>query len=202
MMDYDRYVPQSRQSAEPSPTARRTRRVIIDAAIETLARSTTATLAEIAEAGDLSRSTLHRHFADRDDLLAAVDAECQVRFAAAASAARLGEGGALDSLDRLAQEYLDLGSVLGLVFADNAPVDPDRWDESDDRDQGLVAMIEGGQHADSRPDIDPELAPEWVLTTFWVLLFGAWLSLKDGMSRRDVAVHLSRTFRKAVGAWH
>lgn len=199
-MDYHWYVPQSRQSAEPSPTARRTRRVIVDATIETLALNPAATLAEIAEAGDLSRSTLHRYFTDRDDLLTAIDAECRVRFAAAASAARLDDGGALDSLDRLAQEYLELGPVLGLVFVDNAPVDPDSWDDSQDRDQGLIAMIERGQQPGTGPDIDPELSPDWVITTFWVLLFGAWLSLKSGMSRRDVAMHLSRTFRKAVAA--
>ncbi len=196
---YNRHVSQHHQTAAPSPTARRTRRVIIDAAIETLALNPAATLAEIADAGDLSRSTLHRHFTNRDDLLSAIDAECRARFAAATSAARLGDDGALDSLDRLAQEYLDLGPVLGLVFADNAPVDPDTWEDSDGRDQDLVAMIERGQQAGTGPDIDPELSPDWVITTFWVLLFGAWLSLKNGMSRRDVAMHLSRTFRKAVG---
>lgn len=193
-------MPQSRPPAEPSPTARRTRRVIVGAAIETLALDPAATLAEIADAGDVSRSTLHRHFTDRDDLLAAIDAECRVRFAAAASAARLGEGRVLESLDRLAQEYLELGPVLGLVFADNAPVDPDRWENSDHRDRDLIAMIERGQQPGAGPDIDPELPPDWVITTFWVLLFGAWLSLRSGTSRRDVATYLSRTFRKAVAA--
>lgn len=84
------------------------------------------------------------------------------------------------------------------AFVDNAPVDPDSWENSEDRDQDLIAMIERGQHSGTGPDIDPELPPDWVITTFWVLLFGAWLSLKSGTSRRDVAMHLSRTFRKAV----
>ncbi|GAA4907638.1 TetR/AcrR family transcriptional regulator [Streptomonospora salina] len=201
-VSYDRLVPQSQPSAVPSTTARRTRRVIVDAAIETLAADPAATLAEIAEAGDLSRSTLHRHFADRDELLTAIDAECRRRFTAATSAARLGDGGALNALDRLALEYLDLGPVLGLIFADNAPIDPDTWEDSDGREQGLSTTIERGQNSATEGDIDPELPPDWVLTTFWVLLFGAWLSLKNGMNRRDVATYLSRTFRKAVGTAH
>ncbi|ASU82553.1 TetR/AcrR family transcriptional regulator [Nocardiopsis gilva YIM 90087] len=189
-------MPQPRHTTEPSPTARRTRRLIVDAAIGTLAANPSATLAEIADAGDVSRSTLHRHFIDRGDLLAAIDEECRTRFARADAAARLGEEGVLNSLDRLAQEYLGLGPVLGLVFADNAPVDPDTWDDSEERDQNLVTVIERGQRGH---EIDSELSPTWVITTFWVLLFGAWLSLKSGMSRRDVAVQLSRTLRKAMG---
>lgn len=174
--------------------------MIVDAAIETLAANPAATLAEIAESADLSRSTLHRHFADRDDLLAAIDTECHARFAAAGAAAQLGEGRVLDALDRLAQEYLELGPVLGLVFVDNAPVDPDRWADSEDRDQDMVAMITRGQRSAAGPDIDPELSPGWVITTLWVLIFGAWLSLKEGLSRREVAAQLSRTLRKAIGA--
>ncbi len=191
---YNRPMP--RTNTDPSPTARRTRRLIVEAAIETLAGNPAATLAEIADAGDVSRSTLHRHFTDRGDLLAAIDEECRIRFAHAVEAARLGEGDALNSLDRLAQEYLGLGSVLGLVFADNAPVDPDVWEDSEERDQTLSAVIQRGQQGH---EIDPEVSPTWVITTFWVMLFGAWLAQKSGMSRRDVSVQLSRTFRKAVG---
>lgn len=178
-----------------SPAARRTRKLIVDAGIAVLAERTSATLAEIADAADVSRSTLHRHFTDRNDLLAAIDAECRVRFDRAASAARLGEGGALDAMDRLAQEYLGMGLVLGLVFADNAPVDPDGWDRGDEGD-GLTATIASGQRDG---DVDPELSAEWVETTFWTLLFSAWLSLQGGTSRRDVAFQLSRTLRKAFG---
>lgn len=178
-----------------SPAARRTRKLIIDAGIAVLAERTSATLAEIADAADVSRSTLHRHFADRNDLLAAIDAECRIRFERAEAAARLGEGGALDSLDRLAQEYLGLGAVLGLVFADNAPVDPDSW-EGGDSDGGLSTVIASGQR---EGDLDPELSPEWVEVTLWMMLFGAWTSLRGGMGRRDVAFQLSRTVRKAFG---
>lgn|SRR5690606_30308652 len=190
---YSGRVPTTRHSDDLSPTARRTRGLIVDAGITVLAERASATLAEIADAADVSRSTLHRHFADRNDLLAAIDAECRTRFDRAAAAARLDEGEALDAMDRLAQEYLGLGPVLGLVFADDALVDPDEWDE-EDRDGGLTTVIAGGRGAGG---LDPALSTEWMETTFWTLLFGAWLSLQSGTSRRDVAFQLSRTLRKA-----
>jgi serine phosphatase RsbU (regulator of sigma subunit) len=52
--------------------ALRNRERILDAAARLLERSPSATLADIAAAAGVARSTLHRRFASRDDLLAAV----------------------------------------------------------------------------------------------------------------------------------
>src|SRR5215208_945701 len=53
--------------------AMRNRERILDAAERLLQRSPSATLADIAAAAGVARSTLHRRFASRDDLLAALD---------------------------------------------------------------------------------------------------------------------------------
>lgn len=179
-----------------SATARRTRRVIIDAAIETLGQRQSAPLGEIADAAEVSRSTLHRHFSDREQLLTAVDNECRCRFDEATVRARITDGTGLEALNRLGLEYLDLGSVLSLIFADNALIDPDSWDESGE--QELARLIERGQADGS---IDAQLPVGWVVTTLWVLLFGAWQALISGaVDRHQVPQLLSRTLRGAVGA--
>lgn len=191
---YDRSVPAVQKL---SPTARRTRRLIVDTAIETLGEHRDASLGEIAEAAGVSRSTLHRHFTDRSALLAAVDDEVRNRFDQATERARLGDGSALDALDRLIQELLQLGPVLSLIFADQPLVDPDRWDDADDRDRSMIGLVESGQ---ARATIDPELSADWVQTAFWGLLIGAVVAIGEGMDRRTVSNQLSRTLRNALTA--
>ena len=188
-----------------SAASRRTRQAIVEAAIETFGQDQTASLADIARAAEVSRSTLHRQFEDRSALLAAVDAECRRRFDQASLRSNIADGSGLDALGRLAQEYLDLGSVLSLIFADNALIDPDSW-ENDPADapnhqsdlhgeHGLAAIIERG-HRDG--SIDRGLPTAWVITTLWVLLFGAWQLRSGGSSRHEIGSLLARTLTGAL----
>ena len=114
----------------------RTRDAIISAAIETWAEDSRATLAQIADAAGMGRSTVHRYFADRNELLAAVDQECQRRFVGATERARPGDGLGLEACHRLCEEFLGLGSVLRLIFADNPLVNPDSWSSGWQRSGG------------------------------------------------------------------
>lgn len=175
--------------------------MIVDAAIETLGQQQSAALGEIADAAGVSRSTLHRQFADRPELLAAVDDACRSRFDQASRRAQVLNGTGLEAIDRLAQEYLGLGPVLSLIFADNALVDPDSWEENQDDEQnggqGLSIIIERG-HRDR--SIDPALPTPWIVTTLWVLLFGAWQVQAGGAPRHEVATLLARTLTGALGS--
>ncbi|MEU1179064.1 helix-turn-helix domain-containing protein [Streptomyces sp. NPDC005820] len=49
-----------------------TRRAILDAAITLLATDPTASLSEVAAAAGVGRTTVHRYFPERSDLLAAI----------------------------------------------------------------------------------------------------------------------------------
>ena len=56
-----------------SPSSRRgTRPSLLDVAAEVLVADPAASLAEVAEAAGIGRTTLHKHYATRDDLLTAV----------------------------------------------------------------------------------------------------------------------------------
>jgi serine phosphatase RsbU (regulator of sigma subunit) len=68
----DGAVPQSRQDALSRADALRNRERILDAADRILARRPSATMADIAAAAGVSRSTLHRRFHDREQLVAAL----------------------------------------------------------------------------------------------------------------------------------
>ena len=55
-----------------SATRTRTRQAILAAAVTVFARDPSAALGEVAAAAGVGRTTLHRYFAERSDLLAAL----------------------------------------------------------------------------------------------------------------------------------
>lgn len=68
--------------------AERTVRTILGAAERVLGRNPNATLEQIAEAAGVARTTVHRRFANRDDLLRTLAIEAWRRMDAAVDAAR------------------------------------------------------------------------------------------------------------------
>lgn len=185
----------------------RTVRDIVQAAISCWGRDGTASLGEVARNAGVGRTTLNRHFTDRAALVAAVDAACMDLFTLANQKARPEEGTGLSALQRLCVEYVDLGDVLGLVFADNPVVDPDRWgDHVSDHGRGggtdtseldpLSAAVARGQADGS---IDVELPTEWVGTLAWTSLYAAWLGIStEQVSRQEAARLLTRTLTSGV----
>jgi TetR/AcrR family transcriptional repressor of lfrA len=115
-----------------------------------LGQNPAAPLQEIATAADVGRTTLHRYFAERSDLLAAVRETGVARINQAYARARLDDGTGAEALRRLCQEYFDLGSLLSLVFSDPQLIGDEAW--ADRCDPGFFGMVERG-HRDG--SIDP-----------------------------------------------
>ncbi|WP_051297986.1 TetR/AcrR family transcriptional regulator [Brevibacterium album] len=110
-----------------SPTARRTRTAIMTAAIDLLAAHPEAPMKDIAEAAGVSRSTLHRYFADRATLRLALDELTVSQWREAVRAARMGEGTGLAAFRRLSAEALDRLDVLAWWM-----VTPELWEPQGD----------------------------------------------------------------------
>jgi AcrR family transcriptional regulator len=188
-------VPEAAESAK----ATRTRRDIVAAAIECWSADNSASLGEVAVAAGVGRTTVNRYFSDRAQLITAVDAECQMRFAAALVRARPAEDSGLTALLRVCGEIVDLGPVLGLIFADNALVDPDTWgtDESGDESGDEFTALAARGQADG--SIAPDLPLAWVVTLVWTTLFAGWLMIKtETLTRVEVSQLLSRTLASGV----
>ncbi|MFC7546186.1 TetR/AcrR family transcriptional regulator [Plantactinospora sp. GCM10030261] len=180
---------------ERGPRAR-TRQAIIDAAITVLGQQPAASLGDIAAAADVGRTTLHRYFAERSDLLGAVKAEAIARLTRATELARLDEGTGAAALLRLSAEYFDLGDLLSLLFGEAQPMSEADWAEATGCDRGVAAVVARG-HRDGT--IDPDLPADWVESLLWSQLYAAWSYLAvSGASRHAVLRLLTRSLGGAV----
>jgi AcrR family transcriptional regulator len=184
--------------AQVSGSRARTRQAIVDAAIEVLGRNPAASLGDIATAADVGRTTLHRYFAERADLLTAVGAEAVARLARATAQARTAEGTGASGVRRLCQEYFDLGDLLSLIFSEpELCADPATGGPAG-CDPAFTALVERG-HRDG--SIDPELPAGWVQSLVWSQLYAGWAYLAEtGASRHEVLRLILRTVDGAIAA--
>ncbi|MER7417576.1 TetR/AcrR family transcriptional regulator [Micromonospora peucetia] len=179
--------------AQVSGSRARTRQAIVDAAIEVLGRNPAASLGDIATAAEVGRTTLHRYFAERADLLAALGTEATARLDRATAQARMAEGTGASAVHRLCQEYFDLGSLLSLIFTE-----PETGTGSTGGgcDPDFAAMVERG-HRDGT--IDPELPVDWVQSLIWSQLYAGWSYLAEtDASRHEVLRLILRTVDGAI----
>lgn len=168
-----------------SRTIARTRKAILDAAATLLARNPAVTLGEIADTAETVRSTVHRHFPERADLIAALGAYAEEQLAEAAIKARPGEGPAGAALLRLCQEYFERGDLLMAAYANFTRAQ--EVESMNAMDANLLRLVERG-HADG--SIDPALPAVWVEQTLWSMLYAAWLMATAGQASRHEALTL------------
>jgi AcrR family transcriptional regulator len=180
-----------------SATRTRTRRAILDAAVSVLARDPSASLGEVAAAADVGRTTLHRYFAERSDLMAALAIYAHERVAEATARAALSHGAAPDALGRLCREYFELGDVLTLMFG--GTVDDEQFEhEEAPHDRELAALIERGQ---AEGTVDPQLSVNWIVYMLWALLYTAWSLMREAsVPRHEALEQCLRSLHKAVAA--
>jgi AcrR family transcriptional regulator len=183
-------------AAPESNTRARTRRAILDAGVRVLSQQSSASLAEVAAAAGVGRTTMHRYFPERADLLTGITNDLLEQVAAATERARPEAGPAVAALERLCQAYFALGD--GLLLTLNEPhlfTDP-AWNEESEPDRALLRLVERG-HAEGT--MDPDLSPAWIQTVLWSLLYAAWMHAHDSdVPEHDALALCLRTLRKAV----
>lgn len=179
-------------TAEESGARERTRRAILDAAVAALAKSPTAPLAEIADRARVGRTTLHRYFPERSDLLGAVARFAEQSVADAGERADLARGTGLEAILRLCEEYFELTDVLAVLFFASGVNDQDIAFT----DGTVIEAIERGR---SDGSIDAELEAEWIVNMMWALLYASvdHVNRASG-TRMKVQTMALRSLRKAI----
>jgi AcrR family transcriptional regulator len=155
------------------------RSAVLDAAVEVLVADPSASLAEVAEAAGIGRTTLHKHYATRDDLLRAVahrsiDRWEQVMAAAIAESEGAPDGG----LRALAAAMISVGAHLAFLWRnplfDRTADVGGRWKSVEPM---ALTILERAQAA----GIVRAGAPGfWLLHTFQALVYVAAESIYDG----------------------
>ena len=183
---------------EPRETAARarTRRAILEAATALLSTDKSASLADVAHAAHVGRTTLHRHFPERADLVVAIGTEAVERTRAAIAAARLDDGDPATALRRLAFEYFDLGPWYMVLFNEMSDGEQEFWAAAEEAEEPVRALLRRGQ-ADGV--LDDQLGVSWLLRTLWWMLFNAWSMVDEGeMSRADALRMALRSIEKVA----
>jgi TetR/AcrR family transcriptional regulator, repressor for lfrA len=167
-------------SNEGGPRSR-TRRAILDAAMTVLADDPHAALAEVAAAAEVGRSTLHRYFPERSDLLRALTLHVHDLSNAAIARAEPDCGPAVEALRRVVECQLDLGPIVPLVYND--------WTITSDKE--MAAILDTGDEAivEVLDRVATEGAagpPCWPRLVFWALLNAGFQAAKDGTPRVQI----------------
>ncbi|MCW4353446.1 TetR family transcriptional regulator [Hoyosella sp. YIM 151337] len=177
-----------------SQSMARTRQAILDAAVEMLRRDPAASMAAIADAAGTARSTLHRYFPERSDLIEALQELADEQVTRATERARPEEGTGNEALMRVCQEYFELDELIAVAYGDFTQGDD--LETLDDMDADLLALVERG-HADGT--IDPTLSPEWIHILLWHFLDAAWSMTATRRATKHEALTLClRTLDKLI----
>lgn len=150
--------------------AKRHRSALLAAAADEFAHNPEASMADVAQAADLTRATLYRHFSNRESLLKAIQAEALARASATLIACRLDEGNALEVLRRV----IDALSKHGMRFRIILMRVPDLNTRFlTQRSQVLAPVVDVVRRGQLEGDIRTDLSPEWIVTAMASLLIAA-----------------------------
>jgi TetR/AcrR family transcriptional regulator, mexCD-oprJ operon repressor len=166
------------------------REQVLRAAANFLGRRPNATQDEIAAAVGVSRATLHRYFAGKAALLAALDELAVEQMRMAVKTARLQEDSAEQALQRLVAACEPVSPYLALLYSQTQDIDLDvalaGWA---DIDSEITSLFLRGQRDGV---FRPELTAAWLTEAFYSLVAGTAWSIQTGrVAGRDFTQMIS-----------
>lgn len=159
---------------------------------EVLVADPAASLAEVASAAGIGRTTLHKHYATRDDLVTAVAHRAIDLWEQALD--RVAD----DGLRQLTDALLPIGAQLTFLWRspvlDHAEDVTDRWTKAELR--GLAVL----QRAKADGVIATSVPDWWMLQTYYSLIYVAAESVRCGrLAPRDATDLVLATMLNGIG---
>ncbi|MCP3805559.1 TetR family transcriptional regulator [Allokutzneria sp. A3M-2-11 16] len=175
----------------------RTKRAILAAAAATLAKDRAATLADIAAAAEVGRSTVQRYFAEREDLVNAVTMDSLRVLGEATEEADIARGEPGEAMRRLVTAMLSVAERVLYLYGDTEILASiGGVDQDDEGSQAVRALIKRGQ-ADGTFDAGAD--PSWIESVLWSLVYSACDAVGRGrMPRHGAAATVIRTLEQGI----
>ncbi|MGP5568128.1 TetR/AcrR family transcriptional regulator [Pseudomonas helleri] len=159
----------------------RTRVAILEAARKLLPPNPSASIIDIAEASGVGRSTIHRYFRDRTELLEALARHVYCLSDEAIARARPESGPPVMALRRIIEEQFDLGPALDFIY--NEGLVRQKPELYADLTAGEIQVANAIRRASKE---DAAISFEWRERVFWTLLrLGAEVSA-EGKARHEI----------------
>jgi AcrR family transcriptional regulator len=177
----------------------RTRVSLLDVAAEALVADPSASLAEVAMAAGIGRTTLHKQYATRDDLIRAVGHRAFDLWEQALSG--ISEADPDGGLQAVVTSMIPIGPQLAFLWRTPSF---DRDKEFLAREQEVVAQLLAVlKRAQNRGVLAADAPEWWLLQTFYALIFVGALVVGDGyLAPRDAPGRVMRMFLHGIGAQH
>ena len=171
---------------------------LLDAAAATLAENPSASLGEIAKRAGVGRATLHRHFASRETLIAALTREALTRIDAVAKAAAAPAESASEVLWLILEAIVPLGDRYHFLTRQaEADGDPEVADLTARQAAETAELI---QALKAEGAIAPEVPTGWAVAALDSLIYAAWSAVEDGsVAPRDAPGLVHRTLLQGLG---
>lgn len=158
-----------------------------------LPKNPTASINEIADAAAVGRSTVHRHFDDRNDLIEALAQHVYLLSDQAVARADPQSGPAPAALKRVAEEQLDIGLALDFIYNEQVVRRrPELVADLQVADQLVASIV---QRAERKGQ---DIPTEWRIRVFWTLLRLGAEFVDEGHSRHVVLDAIMQTMTSGI----
>ncbi|MFE7841268.1 TetR/AcrR family transcriptional regulator [Streptomyces sp. NPDC057474] len=171
---------------------------MLRAAADFIGRRPNATQDEIARALGVGRTTLHRHFTGRAELMKTLTDMAGEKLRQAIERARPTEGDCTAAVRRLVEATAESAPYVGLLYAltqDDIETDPHPvWTEVD---QAVVGLFERGQ---ASGEFSTRMTAAWMAEAFYSLMAGALWAVESGRcAPRDFTHMVTHMLLSGVG---
>ena len=173
-----------------------TRQAILDAAIDTFARNSGASLSEIATRAGVGRASLHRHFASRADLIAAASRQCMDEIEAATAEALKDAQTARERLSRMLEAVVPLGDRYHFLVSETVDDESVRKRYQEELDW-LAQLVDDLK---TEGVIAPDAPRSWAVANIDAQVWLAWSEVAAGNLAPAHAADLAlRTLLEGLG---